>query len=85
MKILAYTKKTDMDRQLITSVMGFDFETVLIDSEGKEVGKGFKTIVPERTAELPSFLSATMRDTRWFDHHNDKLLEKIKAFRKLNE
>lgn len=74
-----------MERGLITSVIGFDFETVVLDAAGKEVGKGFKTIVPERTAELPSFLKATMRDTKWFDHHDDKLLERIKAFRKINE
>lgn len=74
-----------MDRQLITSVTGFDFESNLVDSEGREVSKGYKTISPEETAELPSFLTATIRDTRWFDHHDDKLLEKIKAFRKLNE
>ena len=63
-----------MDRQLITSVTGFDFESNLVDSEGREVSKGYKTISPEE-----------IRDTRWFDHHDDKLLEKIKAFRKLNE
>ena len=74
-----------MERGLITSVMGFNFETVVVDSTGQEVGKGFKTVVPERTTELPSFLNATMRDTRWFDHHDDKLLERIKSFRKKNE
>lgn len=74
-----------MDRQLITSVTGFDFESNLVDSEGREVSKGYRTISPEETSELPSFLTATIRDTRWFDHHDDKLLEKIKAFRKLNE
>lgn len=74
-----------MDRQLIANVMGFDFETNLVDANGVEVAKGYKTISPEKTAELPPFLTATIRDTRWFDHHDDKLLEKIKAFRKINE
>ena len=74
-----------MDRQLITSVTGFDFESNLVDSEGNLVAKGYRTICPEEPAELPSFLTASIRDTRWFDHHDDPLLEKIKAFRKLNE
>lgn len=73
-----------MDRRLITSVMGFDFEAIVLDSEGMEVVKGYRTIVPEEPREIPSFLKATVRDTRWFDHHDDRLLEKIKAFRKLN-
>jgi len=73
-----------MDRYMITNVTGFDFETKVVDSEGKELRKGFKTLFIERSNELPSWLTTVVRDTSFFDHHDESLLEKIKNFRKVN-
>ena len=68
----------------ITSVLGFDLDTILLDSEGNEVGKGYTTILPEETVELPIFLKIMVRDTSNFDHYDYSLLEKIKAVRRIN-
>lgn len=68
----------------ITSVLGFDLDTILLDSEGNEVGKGYTTILPEETDELPIFLKIMIRDTSNFDHYDYGLLEKIKAVRRIN-
>lgn len=68
----------------ITSVLGFDLDTILLDSEGNEVGKGYTTILPEETVELPIFLKIMIRDTSNFDHYDYCLLEKIKAVRRIN-
>lgn len=73
-----------MDRKLITSVLGFDFNIKLLDSEGNEIKKGYTTTCNIKCEELPEFLKASIRDTSWFDHHNEDLLRKIIDFRRRN-
>lgn len=73
-----------MDRNLITSVLGFDFQITLLDTEGNEIKKGYTTTTGKPREDFPEFLRANVRNTKWFDHHNEELLRKIVDFRRRN-
>ena len=72
-----------MDRELITSVLGFDLNADIRDESGQLVPVGVKrTIYPVAKIEKINY---RIIDKGFFTHYNEALLAKIRDFRRLND
>jgi hypothetical protein len=71
--------KNDM---VIESIIGFDFNLKLIDSNGNIIPKGAKTTDPI-TNDNP-VIGTRIGGENWFTNWNKNLLEKIKDYKRLN-
>ena len=72
-----------MTKELITSVLGFDFKADIKNMEGELIPAGIKrTIYPKvkRTR-----INYRIVDKGFFTHYNEALLAKIRDFRRLND
>lgn len=70
-----------MDKQLITSVLGFDLNIEVVDQNGEVIKTGCKrSIYPKKPAKIKQRLF----DKKFFTHYNDQLLAKIRDLRKFD-
>lgn len=68
-----------MDRDVITSVLGFNLKAEIVDHNGVPVGKGFiKGACPKR----PKKIKTRIFDKTFFTHYNEELIAKIRDLRK---
>jgi hypothetical protein len=71
-----------MDRNLITSVLGFNLKAEIRDMEGNLVANGVrKTVIPIVYAEK---VNTRLFDRRFFTSFDEALLNKIRDYRNLN-
>jgi hypothetical protein len=72
-----------MDRELITSVLGFNFKADIRDEADQLIPVGIrKTIYPVIKMERINY---RIVDKGFFTHYNEALLAKIRDFRRLND
>jgi len=72
-----------MDKELITSVLGFDFNADIRDESGELMPIGIrKTVYPVYKAERINY---RIVDKGFFTHYNEALLAKIRDFRRIND
>jgi hypothetical protein len=71
-----------MDKNLITSTLGFKFDVDIIDKDGEFIAKGYKTILPS-TDGVPNIGNRIGGET-WFTNFNKDLLAKIRDYKRLN-
>jgi len=69
---------------LITSVLGFNFNTELKDAQDKTLPTGIKSTCYACSDELPS-IGTRLSNRRWFTNYNQALLDKIRDLRRLND
>jgi hypothetical protein len=69
---------------LITSVLGFNFNTELKDAEDKILPNGIKSTCYSYSDESPS-IGTKLANRKWFTHYNQSLLDKIRDLRRLND
>ena len=72
-----------MDRELITSVLGFDLNADIRDESGQLIPIGIKkTIYPVTMMERINY---RIVDKSFFTHYNEALIAKIRDFRRIND
>jgi hypothetical protein len=72
-----------MDKELITSVLGFDLNADIRDEADQLIPVGIKkTIYPVSMMERINY---RIIDKGFFTHYNEALLAKIRDFRRLND
>lgn len=72
-----------IDVILIKSVLGFNTKIEIKDQDGNPIKTGAKTIYSKEKMEcMPK---ACMLDTSFFTHYNEKLLNKIRDYRRIND
>ena len=72
-----------MDRELITSVLGFNLKADIRDETDQLIPAGIKkTIYP---AVMMERLNYRIVDKGFFTHYNEALIAKIRDFRRLND
>ena len=69
--------------EMITNVLGFDFDLDLIDRDGQLVRTGIKSTCLPETDEVPN-IGTSFGNTKWFTNFDDVLLSKIKDYKRLN-
>lgn len=71
-----------MNNDVIDSVLGFDFNITVKDTNDKEIKTGARsTYYPDEIVVIQHKLI----DKKWFTHFNEGLLEKIRSYRRLND
>ena len=72
-----------MNKELISSVLGFDLKADIRHIEGELIPVGVKrTIYPVQKIERINY---RIVDKGFFTHYNEALLAKIRDFRRLND
>lgn len=72
-----------MDKELITSVLGFNLKADIRNVEGEIIPAGIKkTIYPVVMMER---LNYRIVDKSFFTHYNEALISKIRDFRRIND
>lgn len=72
-----------MDKELITSVLGFNLKADIRNVEGELIPVGIKkTIYP---AVMMERLNYRIVDKGFFTHYNEALIAKIRDFRRIND
>ena len=71
-----------MKKSIITSVLGFNFNADIIDSQGEYVKTGAKTILPEST-DKPK-IGNRIGGESWFNNWNEALLSKVRDYKRIN-
>ncbi len=72
-----------MDRELITSVLGFDLNADIRDESDQLIPIGIKkTIYPVSMMERINY---RIVDKSFFTHYNEALIAKIRDFRRIND
>jgi hypothetical protein len=72
-----------MSRDLISSVLGFNFKADIKDESGELIPVGIKkTIYPVSKVERINY---RIVDKGFFTHYNEALLAKIRDFRRIND
>ena len=69
--------------EVITSVLGFDFDLELIDHSGQLVRTGIKSTCLPETDEMPN-IGNNYGNVRWFTNFNESLLNKVRDYKRLN-
>ena len=68
---------------IITSVIGFDFESNLVDNDGQLIRTGARRIEC-LSSDTPS-VGTKIGGERWFTNFNEPLLSKIRDYRRRND
>jgi hypothetical protein len=71
-----------MDKSLINSALGFDFNAEIIDQKGEVVPSGYKTILP--TSDEEPFIGNRIGGETWFTTFNKDLLAKVRDYKRIN-
>lgn len=72
-----------MDKYLIESVLGFDLNVDVTDTNGNTLSKGVKkSVIP---TVFPENITVKILDKSFFTHFNDDLLDKIRQHRRLTD
>jgi hypothetical protein len=69
--------------EMITSVLGFDYDLDLIDRDGQLVRTGIQSTCHPETNELPN-IGNNYGNVRWFTNFNESLLNKVRDYKRLN-
>lgn len=72
-----------MDKELITSVLGFNLKADIRNVEGEIIPAGIKTTI--YPAVMMERLNYRIVDKGFFTHYNEALIAKIRDFRRLND
>jgi len=76
--------KTTNKIYLISSVLGFNFNTELYDTTGNLVLSGTRTIYQAYSGDLPK-IGIKLPNKKWFTNYNQDLIDKIRDFRRIND
>jgi hypothetical protein len=68
---------------IITSVIGFDFESNLVDNDGQLIRTGARRIEC-LSSDIPS-VGTKIGGENWFTNFNEPLLSKIRDYRRIND
>lgn len=68
-------------RELVDSVIGFNFNVQIVGPDGEPLKTGFKTVTPTEHAEKMFNRPA---DPRFFTNFNHDLLNKVRDFKSRN-
>lgn len=68
---------------IITSVIGFDFKSNLVDNDGQPIKTGAKRI-DCLSSETPN-VGTKIGGESWFTNFNEPLLSKIRDYRRRND
>jgi hypothetical protein len=68
-------------RELVDSVIGFNFNVQIVGPDGEPLKTGFKTVAPTEHAEK---MSNRPVDPRFFTNFNHALLNKVRDFKSRN-
>jgi hypothetical protein len=68
---------------IITSVIGFDFESNLVDNDGQLIRTGARRIEC-LSSDTPS-VGTKIGGENWFTNFNEPLLSKIRDYRRIND
>ena len=69
--------------KVFTSVLGFNFNVTIVDSEGNPLKTGAKLIVPVNVG-TPN-VGTKIGGQSWFTNYNEQLLTKIRDYRRRND
>ena len=69
---------------IITSVLGFNFNVEVKDQNGELIKKGARTTYAAR-GRGGKIKSAHILDTSFFTHYDEALMAKIRDFRRIND
>jgi hypothetical protein len=69
-----------MDNTIISSVLGFDFKTDLVDKDDNPILTGVISTMPNHFAEIKH----RHIDKNWFTNYDQGLLDKIIDYKKYN-
>lgn len=69
--------------KIFTSVLGFNFNVTIVDSEGNPLKTGAK-VVTTTTTDAPK-VGTKIGGQSWFTNYNDQLLNKIRDYRRIND
>jgi hypothetical protein len=69
---------------IITSVIGFDFESNLVDNDGQPVKTGARRVDCYLSSETPN-VGTKIGGENWFTNFNEPLLSKIRDYRRRND
>jgi hypothetical protein len=71
-----------MDKTVISSALGFNFDVEITDQNGEVVPSGYKTILP--TSDEEPFIGNRIGGETWFTTFNKDLLAKIRDYKRIN-
>jgi hypothetical protein len=69
---------------IITSVIGFDFKSNLVDNDGQPIRTGARRIDYCLSSETPT-VGTKIGGESWFTNFNEPLLSKIRDYRRRND
>ena len=69
--------------KIFTSVLGFNFNVNIVDSEGNPLRTGAKVVVGTITG-APN-VGTKIGGQSWFTNYNDQLLNKIRDYKRIND
>lgn len=69
--------------KIFTSVLGFNFNVTIVDSEGNPLKTGAKVVVGTITG-APK-VGTKIGGQSWFTNYNEQLLTKIRDYRRRND
>ena len=69
--------------KIFTSVLGFNFNVNIVDSEGNPLKTGAKVVVATITG-APN-VGTKIGGQKWFTNYNEQLLNKIRDYRRIND
>ena len=69
---------------IITSVIGFDFESNLVDNDGQPVKTGARRVDCYLSSETPN-VGTKIGGENWFTNFNEPVLSKIRDYRRRND
>ena len=72
-----------IDRQLIKSVLGFNFKTIVTDEKNEIIKLGIARTISPLTSERPSYKNRIIDKIFW-TNYNENLLNKILDYRRNN-
>jgi len=73
---------------IITSVIGFDFKSNLVDNDGQPIKTGARRVnnyLPSDTPEDAPSVGTKIGGENWFTNFNEPLLSKIRDYRRRND
>jgi hypothetical protein len=72
-----------MIMEMITNVLGFDYDLELTDRRGELVRTGIQSTCNPETDEVPN-IGNNYGNVRWFTNFNESLLNQVRDYKKQN-
>ena len=69
--------------KIFTSVLGFNFNVTIVDSEGNPLKTGARLVA--NTIDGAPKVGTKIGGQSWFTNYNEQLLNKIRDYRRIND